>query len=323
MKNKKYFNNFKKFALFSDEDLDGLGCGIVLQQRIDRTYKAELIHKSFSRKCDDFVEFVMGKSNEELKDMLLIISDKSPLEKQINYLANEEKQYNLLIVDHHVPKWDYQSLFHCELSNEKCATKVMFDFLFDEPVRDWKQKYVDKLYQLVDIINDWDIWYWKEKNNLASAHANYLFWNKPEFFDYCLTEINRNLNQEFEFPKEWIEEAEKEYQKIQNRAREIKKNSIMQEINGIKTVCGLLEEGDSRSQIGHTLLELTPEAQACLVISYNQISASVRSEGEEGYALQICRYAHPNGGGHPNASGFDISGCRSEIKEIIKILDKK
>ncbi len=337
-----------KLFHISHTDLDGYGC-----QLITKEYFKE--GSFYNANYGIEVKLTVKKVLEEIlafkeEDILFLISDlnltfqeSKDLDKDISKLIEDGYKIKLQLLDHHISgKKSADAFYWYYLDDKRCATKIVYDYLFEEydgfdfTVSSWLEPLVNTI-NAVDIWLDYDIKNFefgkvvmsmiskvREVNNILFADLNrefrfYLLKEAAKFLDQVDGHIK--LDNEVHFLK-------KEFLKLDQ------KDDTLDNLSASYLVKSLIDVKDDLTVVfnGHKGLltyclgSISIPANAFLkantdydfFIDVNKKgNASFRADGKVDVSLMASKIA--GGGGHVNASG----GRFEDFKESINYQDVK
>ena len=337
-----------KLFHISHTDLDGYGC-----QLITKEYFKE--GSFYNANYGIEVKLTVKKVLEEIlsykeEDILFLISDlnltfqeSKDLDKDISKLIEDGYKIKLQLLDHHISgKKSADAFYWYYLDDKRCATKIVYDYLFEEydgfdfTVSSWLEPLVNTI-NAVDIWLDYDIKNFefgkvvmsmiskvREVNNILFADLNrefrfYLLKQAATFLDQVDGHIK--LDNEVHFLK-------KEFLKLDN------KDDTLDNLSASYLVKSLIDTKDDLTVVfkGHkglltyclgsisipanAFLKANPDYDFFIDVN-KKGNASFRADGKVDVSLMAAKIA--GGGGHVNASG----GRFEDFKESINYQDVK
>lgn len=329
----KKLSYYEEIHLITHTDLDGIGPSIVLDAfGIDHTpYYVE------TRKID---EAVMEKIAELPDQQLLIITDLSVNEETaaaVTAVNKEPNGRNIILIDHHASALYLNEFDWAEVSPEKngikmSATTLMFKSLLDaefevaplqriedengelqviRPEYSAKEKatMLTRLTHFVENVRLYDTWDWHALSIQEAADLNTIFYARRRH-EFAKDRMNYILNGELftEEDQQYLYFSKEELRKL------LKKKSKQMIIVENYTLLGhdepvnigVVETDSYFSELGNHLAEKFEQEIDCVfIISLTKNKVSLRSIGHKVDLSKIAK--NYNGGGHPNASGCDLS----------------
>jgi oligoribonuclease NrnB/cAMP/cGMP phosphodiesterase (DHH superfamily) len=175
--------------LFTDIDLDGLGCGLIA--KIAFGEKADVSYCSYrilNQRVEAFIE------NAEHSDDQVYITDLAVNETVEKKLAQRFKAgKHVCMIDHHVTAMNFNeyewAFVKPEYENGKktCATSLFYDYLREKDLI----KENKALEEFIDLVRQYDTWEWDENNNISAKRLNDLFYilNREKFEEEMLKRL--------------------------------------------------------------------------------------------------------------------------------------
>ena len=337
-----------KFFHISHTDLDGYGCQLITKEYFkegffyNANYGIE-VKLSIKKVLDELLQYKEEEILIFITDLNLTFGEAKDLDKEINNLIKDGYKIRLQLLDHHISgKKSAESFYWYYLDDKRCATKIVYDFMFEEfdgfdiETRSW-------LSPLVDCINAVDIWLENEVKNFEFGKVIMSMVTK-------VREINNilfaDLNRDFRFfllkkASTYISQVDG-YIKLDNEIHFIKKDFLrltdkddtldnlsasylVKSLESIKEELTVIYKGHkglftyclgSISIPANAFLRANPDYDFFIDIN-KKGNASLRADGKVDVALMATKLA--NGGGHVNASG-----CKFEdFKEVIDLIEVK
>ena len=337
-----------KLFHISHTDLDGYGC-----QLITKEYFKE--GSFYNANYGIEVKLTIKKVLEEIlafkeEDILLLISDlnltfqeSKDLDRDISKLIEDGYKIKLQLLDHHISgKKSADAYYWYYLDEKRCATKIVYDYLFEEydgfdfTVSSW-------LEPLVNAINAVDIWLdhqiknfefgkvvmsmiskVREVNNILFADLNrelrfYLLKEAAKFLDEVDGHIK--LDNEVHFLKKEFLKLDNKDDTLDNLSASYLVKALI-DVKGDLTVVFKGHKGlltyclGSISIPANAFLKANPDYDFFIDVN-KKGNASFRADGKVDVSQMAAKIA--GGGGHVNASG----GRFEDFKESINYQDVK
>jgi len=337
-----------KLFHISHTDLDGYGCQLITKEYFkegsfyNANYGIEV--KLTIKKVLD--EILLYKEEDILfiiSDLNLTFQESKDLDNDITKLINDGYKIKLQLLDHHVSgKKSADAFYWYYLDEKRCATKIVYDYIFEE-YEGFDSNTSVWLSPLVNAINAVDIWLdndiknfefgkvimsmiskVREVNNILFADLNrefrfYLLKESAKFLDEVDGHIK--LDNEIHFiKKEFLKLTHKD-DTLDNlsasylvKSLENVKNDltvVYKEHKGLLTYCL-----GSISIPANAFLKANPDYDFFIDLN-KKGNASFRADGKVDVSLMAAKIA--NGGGHVNASG----GKFDDFKESIDFAEVK
>lgn len=337
-----------KLFHISHTDLDGYGCQLLTKEFFKQGF---FINANYGLEVKLSINKVLEKIQENLdQEILFIISDLNltmgeakELDKEISKLNAQGANIKLQLLDHHITGEKCAAKYPWYfLDTSRCATKIVYDYLFDE-YEGFNEEENSWIKPLVDSINAVDIWLEHEINNFefgkvlmrlvtqageinsmlfSEENRNYRIWLLKTAARF-LNETNGHiaLDDSIHFIKKEYLKLDEQNNTIDNlsarylvQTLEKKKEELSVEYKGHK---GLLTYTlGSISIPANAFLKSNEEYDFFIDIS-RRGSLSLRANGKLDVSQMAQKLA--NGGGHPNAAGAKLE----DFHEIINYEDVK
>lgn len=294
-----------RIKIFTHNDLDGVGC-IIIAKRLLPQYEIEYElcnYSNINQKISDF----LNTEPEDLYAYMFVtdISVDSETAEAIDKYT-KTKEMEILLFDHHfeknewLNKYDWATIqkYYWKEKEEHltCGTKMFLQYLISE-----QSMLLDEYTaSLVEKIRRYDTWLWKTHycDELAKDLNDLLYLIGFDEF----VEIYSQTNRYSLFTKEHKELLEKNKEIISKYIESKYKELLEIEVDDYNV--GVVFASKYISELGNTLCENRPELDLIAVISdVNKISYRTIKEDID---LNIFAQKY-GGGGHPKASGSQIS----------------
>ncbi len=335
----KRLQNYEHIHLITHTDLDGVGPSIVL-----RAYG--ITHSPYyveTRKVDEAVQTRLAELNDQ---ELLIITDLSVNDdtaKMIDKVNKKPDGRFVVLIDHHASavslnNYEWASVLPSVNDIKMSATTLLFKALKDaeyevspifhvtdeetekteisyEYSDSEKVKIFDRLVHLVEDIRLYDTWDWNVLSIQEATDLNTIFYARNRH-DFIHARMDYIVNGQFFTPDDitYLDFSKEELRKV------LKKKSKQMvivphfQLKGHTTPLniGVVETDSFFSELGNHLAEkFSEEIDAVFIISLVKNRISLRSIGNTVNLSEIAKAY--NGGGHPNASGCDLSELGPEF----------
>ncbi len=337
-----------KLFHISHTDLDGFGCQLITKEYFkegffyNANYGLE-VKLSIKKVLEQMVSYKDEEILFLISDLNLTFQESKDLDKEINNLIKDGYKIRLQVLDHHISgKKSADSFYWYYLDDKRCATKIVYDFMFEEfdgfdiETREW-------LSPLVNCINAVDIWLEHESKNFEFGKVimsmvskvreinNILFADlNRDFRIYLLKKASTYINQIDGYIKldNEVHFIKKEFLRLNDKDDTLDNLSatyLVKSLESIKEDLTITYNGHkglltyclgSISIPANAFLRANPEYDFFIDIN-KKGNASFRADGKVDVALMATKLA--NGGGHVNASG-----CKFEdFKEVIDYSEVK
>jgi len=297
-----------KVKLFTDFDLDGIGCGILAKKAfkdIDITY-------CNGHDPNEYLDKFIINKDYELYDKIYI-TDLSPNETNARILDNLCSDKILLFDHHKTAKWitKYNWAYVSD-DSVNSGTSLFYSYLLTSSII----KNTILLDELVELIRLYDTWEWSRLKieNPRKLNDLCMILGRNIFIEYILEKIKNNdntilNNNDFIIIKAREEQC-KEYIQLQNR------NLIPKKFQNYTIGCIISERYEFVSMVGNELAKIYTELDFIMII--NPLSGTVNLRGikDDINLGEIAKLF--GGGGHPKAAGFKFN--KDKVTKIISDL---
>ncbi|WP_040208713.1 DHH family phosphoesterase [Neobacillus jeddahensis] len=288
--------------IFTDIDLDGLGCGLIA--KIAFGEKANVFYSSYrnlNQRVDSFISHP-GNNHEDVYITDLAVNE--VIEKKLEERFQHGR--HIQMIDHHVTamhfnqyKWG-KVLPEYENGKKTCATSLFYDFLIEQEMMDRNHA----LEEFIELVRQYDTWEWDENNNVAAKRLNDLFYimNREQFEEEMLKRLTENKDS-FRLTDTENMILDIEEQKI-NRYIHSKSRQIVQTIVDDYFV-GIVHAEQYLSELGNALNNIYPHLDMIVLMNVSGKKMGFRTIHEE---VNVAEFAQKyGGGGHPKASGSEMT----------------
>jgi len=292
----------KMVKIFTDIDLDGLGCGLLAKMAFGD--KANVYYCSY-RNLNQRVEMVITHPANHQEE--IYITDLAVNEAVEKKLEERFKQgHHIQMIDHHVTalhfneyKWGSVKPVY-ENGKKTCATSLFYDYLMEHKLL----KPNSALEDFIDLVRQYDTWEWDENNNVAAKRLNDLFYilNREQFEEEMLKRLTENT-ETFELTDSENMILDLEEQKI-NRYIHSKSRQTIQTF--VEDFCvGIVHAENYLSELGNALNHVYPHLDMIVLLNVSGKKMGFRTIHEE---VNVAEFAQKyGGGGHPKASGAELT----------------
>ena len=337
-----------KLFHISHTDLDGYGCQLITKEffKNGAFYNANYgieVKLSIKKALEDISKYKEEEIFLLISDLNLTFGEAKELDNDINKMIKDGYKIKLQLLDHHISgKKSADSFYWYYLDDKRCATKIVYDYMFEE-YEGFDSNTNVWLKPLVDAINAVDIWLEYETKNFEFGKVlmsmiskvrevnNILFADlSREFRFYLLKEASIfwdipnghiKLDNEVHFMKKKFLKLNDKDDTLDNLGAaylvktldDVKEDLTInyKEHKGLLTYCL-----GSISIPANAFLKANPDYDFFIDIN-KKGNASFRADGKLNVAILASRLA--NGGGHVNASGAKFE----DFKEVIDYLEVK
>ncbi len=331
-----------KLFHISHTDLDGYGCQLITKEFFkegffyNANYGLE-VKLTIKKALEDISKYKDEEIVFLISDLNLTFQESVDLDNDINKMIEDGYKIKLQLLDHHISgKKSAEKFYWYFLDDKRCATKIVYDYMFEE-YEGFDCQTSTWLKPLVDAINAVDIWLENEIKNFEFGKVLMSMITKVKEINNILF---ADLNREFKFyllkeASKFLDEIDG-YIKLDNEVHFIKKEFLklhdkddtLDNLSAtylVKTLDDIKEEltvvyNNQKGLLTYCLGSISIPANAFLkanpdydfFIDINKKgNASFRADGKLDVSMLATKLA--NGGGHVNASG----GKFEDFKETI------
>jgi hypothetical protein len=331
-----------KLFHISHTDLDGYGCQLITKEFFkegffyNANYGLE-VKLTIKKALEDILKYKDEEIVFLISDLNLTFQESVDLDNDINKMIEDGYKIKLQLLDHHISgKKSAEKFYWYFLDDKRCATKIVYDYMFEE-YEGFDCQTSAWLKPLVDAINAVDIWLENEIKNFEFGKVLMSMITKVKEINNILF---ADLNREFKFyllkeASKFLDEIDGHI-KLDNEVHFIKKEFLklndkddtLDNLSAtylVKTLDDVKEEltvvyNNQKGLLTYCLGSISIPANAFLkanpdydfFIDINKKgNASFRADGKLDVSMLATKLA--NGGGHVNASG----GKFEDFKETI------
>ncbi|MGG1679105.1 DHH family phosphoesterase [Neobacillus sp. NRS-1170] len=301
--------------LFTDIDLDGLGCGVIAKIAFgDQADVSYCSYRILNQRVDGFIS---NRENDKEEMYITDLAVNIEVEKK---LADRFKLgRHIQMIDHHVTAMHFNEYsWACvkaeyDTGKKTCATSLFYDFLVERG----KLERNKALEEFIDLVRQYDTWEWDENDNIKAKRLNDLFYirNREQFEEEMLKRLTENKDT-FDLTETENMLLDIEEQKI-NRYIQSKSRQMVQTF--VDDYCvGIVHAEQYLSELGNALNNLYPYFDMIALLNVGGKKMGFRTIHDE---VNVAEFAQKyGGGGHPKASGADLTGEAFETF-IVKVFE--
>jgi uncharacterized protein len=290
--------------LFTHNDLDGVGCGIIAACAFSD--QVEVRYHSVSSLDPQLERFLEKRGDRSKKGSMLFITDLSvnvSNEQRIERYVQAGGKVRLL--DHHKTSLQLNRHHWANVQTEYAdgrltsATSLLYDYL----VQHGLMKPRRSIAQFVELVRQYDTWEWEEQGNVRAKRLNDLFFLfSLDDFEQMMTE--RLMQQEeFDFSEFEKKLLELEEEKIERYVRR-KKRELVQTFIDDRCV-GIVHAESYHSELSHELGREYPHLDYIAILNMGGKKISLRTIHDDMDVSEVAvRYG---GGGHAKAAGCPLT----------------
>lgn len=301
--------------LFTDIDLDGLGCGVIAKIAFGEQVKVSYCsYRNLNQRVEAFIS---NSQNDQEETYITDLAVNTEVEKKLAERFQRGKP--ILVIDHHVTAMHFNEYQwgkvkpEYESGKKTCATSLFYD----ELVKNGNLEQNKALDQFVDLVRQYDTWEWDENGNVTAKRLNDLFYimNREQFEEEIIQRILHNKDS-FALTEEENRLLDIEEQKI-NRYIQSKNRQLVQTFVG-KYCVGIVHAEQYLSELGNALNTLNPHLDLVALLNVGSKKIGFRTIHDD---VNVAEFAREyGGGGHPKASGADLTKEAFETY-IVKAFD--
>ncbi|GHI00929.1 DHH family phosphoesterase [Neobacillus kokaensis] len=306
--------------LFTDIDLDGLGCGVIAKIAFGEHVKVSYCsYRNLNQRVEAFIS---NPENNKEDTYITDLAVNSEVEKKLAERHRTGK--HIQVIDHHVTAMHFNEydwgIVKPEYENGKktCATSLFYDYLIEQGKITRNQT----LEEFIDLVRQYDTWEWDETNNLAAKRLNDLFYiiNREQFEEEMIKRITENTGS-FTFTDTETMILDIEEKKIQ-RYIQSKSRQMIQTFFGDLCI-GIVHAEQHLSELGNALNNLNPHLDMIALLNVGTKKIGFRTIHDE---INVADFAKRfGGGGHPKASGADLTAevFKAFVVDVFDVLPPK
>ncbi|MFN7250154.1 MAG: DHH family phosphoesterase [Anaerobacillus sp.] len=288
------------YRLYTHNDLDGVGCGIIAKLAFDGN--VEIRYNSVMG-----LDFQVSRFLEKpKKEDIVFITDLSVNENNEKGLDQFVKKGGKVhLIDHHKTAIHFNDYNWAKVTVQyedgrlASATSLFYEYLLEEGLLT-ATKSID---QFVELIRQYDTWEWDQNGNTGAKRLNDLFFmlSIDEFEERMVERLKTNQPFKFDDFEEKMLALEEE--KIQRYVRK-KKRELVQLF--IEDDCvGIVHAESYHSELGNELGKDNPHLDYIAIVSVGGKRMSLRTIHDH---IDVSAIAGKyGGGGHAKASGCSLT----------------
>ncbi|WP_078546452.1 DHH family phosphoesterase [Litchfieldia alkalitelluris] len=286
--------------LFTDSDLDGLGCGLLAKIAFED--KANVAYCSYRNLNERVSKFIDNNENKNAQVYITDLAVGKDVEKKLQ--ERFKNQGHVQMVDHHVTAMHFNNydwgFVQAEYENGKktSATSLFYEYLIERNMIE-ATKALD---EFVELVRQYDTWEWEANDNKEAKRLNDLF------FILGLEHFEKEMLERVKNP-EGFELSDKETLILDLEEKKIEryifsKNRQMAQIFVDDYCVGVIHAEQYLSELGNALAKLNPHIDLIAMVNVGTKKIGFRTIYDE---VDVSKFAQKfGGGGHPKASGCSI-----------------
>ncbi|WP_054957871.1 DHH family phosphoesterase [Paenibacillus dakarensis] len=292
------------FYLYSHNDLDGVGCGILAKcafgEKVDVRYNSV---SGINIQVDKYLNKIAAQARPEDKLYITDLTVNSELELRLEEYVKSGGSVQL--IDHHKTadhfnhySWAQVNVFH-KNGSLSSATSLFYDYLIKHDML----ARTDTMDQFVELVRLYDTWEWEAENKLQAKRLNDLFY-MISLDEFEAKMVERLQNPQGFFFDEFEEKIlDMEEDKIERYIRR-KKREIIQTFIGEECV-GIVYAESYHSELASELGSSNPHLDYIAILNMGNRKMSLRTIHDH---IDVSAIAMRfNGGGHAKAAGCTLS----------------
>lgn len=287
--------------LFTHNDLDGVGCGILAKLAFKEKVKVHYNSVgSLNYQVADFMEEATPQHHIYITD-LSVNEDNA---KKLNHFVKQQGG-KVQFIDHHktalhLNEFDWAAVtVEYEDGRLTSATSLFYEYLLEKELI-VKREALD---EVVELIRQYDTWEWDRNNNTKAKRLNDLLYmiSIDDFEGRMLEKLTKA--DRFNFDDFETQILDMEEQKLERYLRK-KRREIVQKPVDDKWV-GIIHAESFLSEIGNALGKENPHLDYIAMINMGSKRISLRTIHDDVDVSQVA--AKFDGGGHAKASGCTLN----------------
>ncbi|MDE8564136.1 DHHA1 domain-containing protein [Anoxybacillus rupiensis] len=283
--------------LFTDSDLDGVGCGLLATlafgSEVDVSYCS---YRNLNERVRSFLE---NRQHDSAFVWITDLAVNHEIEEMLDHRFKTGKHVQM--IDHHITAlhfnrhpWGWVVPVD-ECGKKTCATSLFYEYL----IREQRLERKEILDEFVELVRQYDTWEWDENNNVQAKHLNDLLsmLGIDEFVRQMLERLQKESSFAFTDLEAFVLQIEEK--KIQRYIRLKQKQIVQTWIEG--RCVGIVFAEQYISELGNALSKRLPHLDMIAMVNPGTKHIGFRTTHDE---VNVAEFAQRfGGGGHPKASG--------------------
>lgn len=287
--------------LFTHNDLDGVGCGILAKLAFKEKVKVHYNSVgSLNYQVADFMEEATPRHQIYITD--LSVNEENA--KKLDYFVKQQEG-SVQFIDHHktalhLNEYDWASVtVEYEDGRLTSATSLFYEYLLEKGLITQSEP----LDEVVELIRQYDTWEWDQNNNTKAKRLNDLLYmiSIEDFEERMLQKLTSVAK--FDFDDFETQILDMEEQKLERYLRK-KRREIVQKPVDDKWV-GIVHAESFLSELGNALGKENPHLDYIAMINMGSKRISLRTIHDDVDVSQVA--GKFDGGGHAKASGCSLN----------------
>lgn len=288
--------------IFTDIDLDGLGCGILAKLAYGEN--ADISYCSYRNLNQRVVDFLDNPKNQNEEIYITDLAVNGETEKRL--AKWDQEGHHIRMIDHHVTALHFNHYKWGKVKSEyssgkkTCATSLFYDELLEQQVLQPRRS----LAEFVELVRQYDVWEWAENNNVTAKRLNDLFYilSRETLEEEILQRINSNPDS-FSLTETESMILDLEERKIERYIYSKNRQLIQAFIDPYYV--GIIHAEQYLSELGNELNKLHPHLDMIVLLNMASKKMGFRTIHD---SVNVAEFAKKyGGGGHPKASGCEMT----------------
>lgn len=292
------------YQLFSHNDLDGVGCGIVAKLAFGNKINVKYLPVgALDYQVASYLEKEAAASSKETILFITDLSVNEENEKKIDEFVRQGGRVTL--IDHHKTAshlnqydWGHVTVQY-DNGRLTCATSLLYDFLIGEK----QLERSDALDEFVELVRQYDTWEWDVNNNMKAKQLNDLFFMTTidEFEERMINRLETHSHFQFSEFEEKLLAIEED--KIERYIR--RKNREIVQVFMKPYFAGIVHAESYHSELGNALGKEHEHLDYIVILNLGSRKISFRTVHDHVDVSTIA--SKLGGGGHAKASGSRLT----------------
>ncbi|GIN43633.1 MULTISPECIES: DHH family phosphoesterase [Bacillus] len=292
------------YHLYSHNDLDGVGCGILAKvafgERVEVRYNSVT---GLDMQVGRFLERTKGKEKQHEGLFITDLSVHQENEERLDHYA--EAGGKVKLIDHHKTalhlnerSWGMVKVQY-EDGRLASATSLFYEYLIDNGYIQ-ETKAMD---QFVELVRLYDTWEWEQTDALEAKRLNDLFFmvSIDEFEEKMVRRLKES--DAFSFDEFEVKILDMEEEKIERYIRRKRREIVQTFINA--HCVGIVHAESYHSEVGNELGKTYPHLDYIAILNMGGKKVSLRTIHDETDVSEIAGTF--GGGGHAKAAGCPLT----------------
>ncbi|MFE8699492.1 DHH family phosphoesterase [Cytobacillus sp. FJAT-54145] len=298
------------YHLYTHNDLDGVGCGIVAKiafgEQVEVRYNSVM---GLDHQVARFLDRIKQKKNTDAKFFITDLSVSDENAKEIESFVKGGGKAKL--IDHHKTALRFNDYswgkvrVNYDDGRLASATSLFYEYLMEHRLIEPSTA----LHEFVELVRQYDTWEWEENDNMKAKQLNDLFFmgSIDEFEEKMVLRIKKNKHFEFdEFEQKLLEIEEEKIERYTRR----KKRELVQSFIG-DYCAGIVHAESYHSELGNELGKENEHIDYIAILNLGGKKISFRTIHDH---VDVSAIADQfGGGGHAKAAGCSMNEKAYEL----------